>query len=94
MGYGLGPLSAEAAAFGADLLAAAAHTLPSAIVVDIGRTPDGWAVIEANAAWAGGHYTADPEGALDVVLRAAAPAGAVGEHDRRFVRRPAPAPAP
>ena len=69
------------------LLAGCAHTLPTAIVVDIGTTDgDGWAVIEANAAWASGRYTADPDAALDVVLRAAAPAAQLTPRDRPFVR--------
>lgn len=81
------PLCAAALAFGSELLAAAGHTLPSAIVVDIGVTDVGqWAAIEANAAWASGCYTSDPERALDVVLRAAGPAVRLGERDRAFVR--------
>ncbi|MER5896494.1 ATP-grasp domain-containing protein [Streptomyces sp. NPDC001876] len=81
------PLSAGALAFGADLLAAAGHTLPSAIVVDAGTTDAGrWAVIEANAAWASGCYASDPDRALDVVLRAAGPVGRLTERDRAFVR--------
>ncbi|MDQ0795827.1 ATP-grasp domain-containing protein [Streptomyces sp. B1I3] len=82
-----GPLPAGALAFGAELLAAAGHTLPSAIVVDAGVTDTGqWAVVEANAAWASGCYASDPERALDVVLRAAGPAAELAEHDRAFVR--------
>jgi hypothetical protein len=85
----LGPLSAEATCFAADLLAGCAHTLPSAIVVDIGTVAGGgWAVIEANAAWASGRYTADPDTALDVVLRAAAPVNRLNARDTPFVRRP------
>lgn len=83
----LAPLPDGALAFGADLLAAAGHTLPSAIVVDVGLTDAGqWAVIEANAAWASGCYASDPERALDVVLRAAGPAARLTERDRAFVR--------
>ncbi|WP_329210027.1 ATP-grasp domain-containing protein [Streptomyces sp. NBC_00683] len=82
-----GPLSAGALAFGADLLAAAGHTLPSAIVIDAGLTDAGqWAVVEANAAWASGCYASDPDLALDVVLRAAGPVGQLTERDRAFVR--------
>ncbi|MBO1332539.1 ATP-grasp domain-containing protein [Streptomyces sp. VRA16 Mangrove soil] len=63
-------------------------TLPSAIVVDVGRLADdgGWAVVEANAAWASGHYACDADAALDVVLRAARPVDAVGHRDARFLR--------
>ncbi|WP_369217108.1 ATP-grasp domain-containing protein [Streptomyces flavofungini] len=86
----LGPLSDDAAAFGAELLAACRDTLPSAIVVDVGLAEGRWSVIEANAAWASGMYTADPQRALDVVLRAACPAGAVIPRDRRFLRAGSP----
>ncbi|MFJ6855258.1 ATP-grasp domain-containing protein [Streptomyces sp. NPDC091271] len=83
----LAPLSAEAHAFGSELLAAAGHTLPSAIVVDVGFTDEGhWAVIEANAAWASGCYSSDPDRAPEVVLRAAGPSAHLAERDRPFVR--------
>ncbi|MFE9726894.1 ATP-grasp domain-containing protein [Streptomyces sp. NPDC005794] len=94
----LAPLSPAAHAFGTELLAAAGHTLPSAIVVDVGLTDVGqWAVIEANAAWAGGCYESSPDRALDVVLRAAGPAAHLTERDSAFVRcvsgrRPSAAP--
>ncbi|MFI9723295.1 ATP-grasp domain-containing protein [Streptomyces sp. NPDC052396] len=83
-----GPLSPEAAAHGAGLLAGYGHTLPSAIVVDIGLVRGEWAVVEANAAWASGIYTADPDRSLEVVLRAAGPREAVAERDRPYVRPP------
>ncbi|MEU8890121.1 ATP-grasp domain-containing protein [Streptomyces sp. NPDC048442] len=86
----LGPLSEDAAAFGAELLSACSGTLPSAIVVDVGKVGGGWAVIEANAAWASGMYTTEPQRALDVVLRAAGPADAVTPRDRPFLRNPTP----
>ncbi|MGQ4451038.1 ATP-grasp domain-containing protein [Streptomyces griseus] len=83
----LGPPDGDALAFGRDVLAAAGASLPSAIVVDVGRDDEGrWAVIEANAAWAGGCYLADPERALDTVLRAAGPAADLSPRDRAFVR--------
>ncbi|MEU4778061.1 ATP-grasp domain-containing protein [Micromonospora sp. NPDC023633] len=91
----LGPASTDALAFGTDLLAGYGHTLPSAIVVDVGLTDGRWAVIEANAAWASGAYEADPDLVLDVVLRAAGPTASVSARDRRFIRRPQrPEPAP
>jgi hypothetical protein len=46
------------------------------------------AVIEANAAWASGLYTSDPQRALDVLLRAAAPVQSIAARDRRFLRSP------
>ncbi|MFG2212390.1 ATP-grasp domain-containing protein [Streptomyces sp. NPDC048638] len=82
----LGPLTPDAAAFGAELLARCGAALPSAIVVDIGRLDGHWAVIEANAAWASGRYTSDPDLALDTVLRAAGPADRVAARDLPFVR--------
>ncbi|MFE3830688.1 ATP-grasp domain-containing protein [Streptomyces sp. NPDC059092] len=86
----LGPLHKDAAAFGAELLAECRDTLPSAIVVDVGTADGDWSVIEANAAWASGVYTADPQRALDVVLQAAGPAEAVTPRDHRFLRVPNP----
>ncbi|MGW2632995.1 ATP-grasp domain-containing protein [Streptomyces chattanoogensis] len=82
----LGPLSRDAAAFGAELLERCGATLPSAIVVDVGRLDGHWAVIEANAAWASGRYTSDPDLALDTVLRAAGPVERVAARDLPFVR--------
>ncbi|MFI5653892.1 ATP-grasp domain-containing protein [Streptomyces anulatus] len=83
----VGPPDGDALAFGRDVLAAAGETLPSAIVVDVGRDDEGrWAVIEANAAWASGCYSADPDRALETVLRAAGPATALSPPDLDFVR--------
>lgn len=84
----LGPPSADALAFGTDILAGYGHTLPSAIVVDVGLIDGHWAVIEANAAWASGAYEADPDLVLDVVLRAAGPTTSVSARDRQFIRQP------
>ncbi|CAO0836883.1 ATP-grasp domain-containing protein OS=Streptomyces microflavus OX=1919 GN=Smic_32190 PE=4 SV=1 [Streptomyces microflavus] len=47
-----------------------------------------WAVVEANAAWGSGCYEADPDRALDTVLRAAGPVTELSAYDRDFVRRP------
>lgn len=82
----LGPATAGALAFGADLAAGFGHTLPTAIVVDVGVIDGRWAVIEPNAAWASGSYAADPDLVLDVVLRAAGPRSTVSDHDRQFIR--------
>ncbi|MET9953154.1 ATP-grasp domain-containing protein [Streptomyces sp. NPDC006339] len=82
-----GPAAPDALRFGAELLAAVGGTLPSAVVVDVGRTEEaGWAVVEANMAWFAHCYAADPAAVLDVVLRAAGPRGRVGERDRSFLR--------
>ncbi|POG44273.1 hypothetical protein BV881_27730 [Streptomyces sp. ZL-24] len=84
----LGPPAPGALAFGRDLLAAAHRTLPSAIVVDVGVDDEGrWAVVEANAAWGSGYYAADPDRALDVVLRAAGPQTELSPYDRDFLRQ-------
>ncbi|MFG2286669.1 ATP-grasp domain-containing protein [Streptomyces sp. NPDC048595] len=90
----LGPLPSDASAFGAELLDAYGHTLPTAIVVDVGVVDGRWAVVEANAAWASGIYAADPRRALDVVLRAAGPIGAFGTRDRPYLRPSASLPQP
>ncbi len=81
--------AAEVLAFTRDVLAASAAgaPLPSAAVVDVGRTENGrWAVVEANAAWASGGYAAAPDAVLDVVLRSAGPADQLPTTDRPFLR--------
>lgn len=65
------------------------RTPPTAIAVDVGMIDGRWAVVEANAAWAGGTYTADPQRALDVILRASGPADAVTDRNRPCLRAPA-----
>ncbi|MFJ7150355.1 ATP-grasp domain-containing protein [Streptomyces sp. NPDC100445] len=80
-------------AFADDLLATCGGDLPSAVVVDVGllATPehgaaDQWAVVEANMAWFSNCYAADPDRALDVVLRSSGPRTQTAERDRRFRR--------
>ncbi|MFI2300876.1 ATP-grasp domain-containing protein [Actinacidiphila glaucinigra] len=80
------PAAREVREFAGRLFASGVPELPDAIVVDVGRTGDGWAVVEANAAWASGHYACDADAVLDVVLRAAAPLAGFGPRDRRFLR--------
>jgi len=80
--------------FAREVLKESAGMLPSAVVVDVGLIDEAGgakgdpvpAVIEANAAWASGHYAADPERVLDVVLRAAGPSAETSGHDRAFLR--------
>ncbi|MFD9540080.1 ATP-grasp domain-containing protein [Streptomyces sp. NPDC060022] len=79
--------------FAGRLAEACGATLPSGVVVDIGRMrgtggrdTERWAVVEANMAWFSNVYAADPAGALDVVLRAAGPRGQVRARDARFCR--------
>lgn len=80
----------EALAFTDALLAAEGHTLPSAVVVDVGlvtdpdRGTEAWAVVEANMAWFSNAYAADPGRVLDVVLRSAGPQDALSDADRQF----------
>ncbi|MFG2882483.1 ATP-grasp domain-containing protein [Streptomyces sp. NPDC048297] len=75
------------------LVTAAGHTLPSAVVVDVGqlldpyRTDHRWAVVEANMAWFSHAYAADPARVLDVVLRAAGPRAHMRPRDVAFERR-------
>ncbi|MFD7256097.1 ATP-grasp domain-containing protein [Streptomyces sp. NPDC059874] len=81
------PYAAEVRAFAAELLAAADGSLPSAAVVDVGLLDEGgWAVVEANPAWASGGYACDPGKVLDVVLRAAGPKAETAPEDLPFVR--------
>lgn len=63
----------EVLAFMADLLEEDDLCLPSACVVDVGLIPEeGWAVIEANQAYASGIYhEADAEALLPIIARAA-----------------------
>ncbi|GAA3491618.1 ATP-grasp domain-containing protein [Streptomyces cremeus] len=86
----VGPLSQDASVFGTDLLSACGTTLPSAIVVDVGRTDGQWAAIEANAAWASGMYSADPQRALDVLLRSTGLIESMPADDHRFFRHSSP----
>ncbi|MEV4440462.1 ATP-grasp domain-containing protein [Streptomyces sp. NPDC049577] len=76
--------------FARDLLAAHGETLPSAVVLDVGVVAraggDEWAVVEANMPWFANCYAADPDRALDVVLRAAGPRSRLEARDRRFCR--------
>jgi hypothetical protein len=61
--------------------------LPAAVVVDVGRIRDrGWAVVEANAAWASGLCDVDPRAVLPVLRRAAVPRASVTATDRRWLR--------
>ncbi|MFE9045277.1 ATP-grasp domain-containing protein [Streptomyces sp. NPDC007818] len=86
--------AAELTEFADRLVATAGHTLPSAVVVDVGQLLDPyrpghrWAVVEANMAWFSHAYTADPARVLDVVLRAAGPRENLRARDAAFVRHP------
>ncbi|NEB37139.1 ATP-grasp domain-containing protein [Streptomyces sp. SID14515] len=89
------PQEAAVRAFVRRLTDACGATLPGAVVVDVGRmrrpgpgpaAAADWAVVEANMAWFSTVYAADPDRALDVVLRSAGPDGLVRERDLAFRR--------
>jgi hypothetical protein len=76
-----------ARAFADALLADPEVELPAAVVVDVGRIRDrGWAVVEANAAWASGLCGVDPRAVLPVLRRATVPLASVTDMDRRWLR--------
>jgi hypothetical protein len=63
--------------------------LPPGVVLDVGHIEGrGWAVVEANAAWASGVCGCDAAEVLRVVRRTTLPAASVTEADRRWVRVP------
>jgi hypothetical protein len=62
---------AEAGAFAEAVLCDPRASLPPAVVLDVGVIRgEGWAVVEANAAWGSGVYGCDPDQVLRVVRRA------------------------
>ncbi|MFF4738693.1 ATP-grasp domain-containing protein [Streptomyces sp. NPDC001262] len=86
------PDEREVRDFAKGLMATEGHTLPSAVVVDVGlmTTSPGkshWAVVEANMPWFANCYAADPDLVLDVVLRAAGPRSRLAAQDQQFCRR-------
>lgn len=65
----------------------AAVDLPPAIVIDVGEIAGrGWAVVEANPAWASGICGVDPRVVLPVLRRACVPATRVAAEEFRWVR--------
>lgn len=78
----------EAHDFGDEVLRVSSDWLPSAVVLDVGRiTGRGWAVVEANQAYASGIYGgADTNAILDVIYRSAGPLTNVSESDKKFIR--------
>lgn len=78
---------AAALAFAAALLADPAAALPPAVVVDVGLLRGGgFAVVEANAAWASGVCGCDPRAVLPVLRRACQRQAALRPEDQRWVR--------
>lgn len=78
----------EAIDFAETVLAHQPEKLPSAVVLDVGIIEGrGWAVVEANQAYASGIYGDAPvDDLLNVILRAAGPQHLLLERDRPFVR--------
>jgi hypothetical protein len=77
----------QAQAFCQTLLADATVMLPPACVMDVGRIAGrGWAVIEANPAFASGIYGCDPTAVLSVVNRATRPMNAITTQDAFWVK--------
>lgn len=68
------------------LIADPAIQIPPAVVIDVGRIDGrGWAVVEANAAWASGIYGCDPDRVLEVIARACMKSEEVGEQEMRWI---------
>lgn len=78
----------QANEFGAAVLKRYGDLLPSAVVLDVGHIEEqGWAVVEANQAYASGIYgEADVNAVLDVCRRSSGPMSKVSERDRKFLR--------
>jgi hypothetical protein len=73
----------EASAFAAAVLERV--PMPPGVVLDIGRIAgQGWAVVEANPAWASGLYGCDPAAVLPVLRRAATPRNPLLQQDLRW----------
>ncbi len=78
---------AAALTFAQEVLADPMVALPPAVVLDVGMIAGrGWAVIEANAAWAAGVYGCDPDAILPVLQHALARRDALTEAEQRWVR--------
>lgn len=78
---------AEPVRFGVEVRVIAAVDLPPAIVIDVGEIAGrGWAVVEANPAWASGICGVDPRVVLPVLRRACVPATRVAAEEFRWVR--------
>ena len=76
-----------AEAFAGSVLAVAGGYLPAGVVLDVGRIAgQGWAVVEANPAWASGIYGCAPAAVLPVVARSVVSREAVPAMDIAFVR--------
>lgn len=71
----------------ARVLADPAVELPAALVIDVGEIVGrGWAVVEANPAWASGLCGTDPHAVLPVLRRACLSAARLAPEDRAWLR--------
>ncbi|WP_053237368.1 ATP-grasp domain-containing protein [Sandaracinus amylolyticus] len=71
----------------ASLLADPEVALPPAVVIDVGRIEGrGFAVVEANAAWAAGICGCDPDAVLRAVARTCVPTSSLDDITRRWAR--------
>jgi hypothetical protein len=78
--------SEEAFHWCSEMIADASVQIPPSVALDIGRMENrGWAVVEANAAWASGIYRCDPARVLPVVARACLKSGDVADEEKRWV---------
>jgi hypothetical protein len=80
---------AEAAlSFGRELLSDATVAVPPAVTIDVGLIRGrGWAVVEANSAWASALYWADPRLVLPVLARASRSIDSVSSEDAPWTQR-------
>jgi hypothetical protein len=77
---------AQALEFATQVLRNTTIDCPPAFVMDIGLIQDrGWAVLEANPAWASGVYGCSPDAVLSVVRRACIPSSELPDSDRQWV---------
>jgi hypothetical protein len=75
-----------ARAFAQMVLAEQRHTLPPAVVLDVGIIQGrGWSVVEANPVWASGFYGCDPQQILPVLKRCCRNRSELTEEDRRWL---------
>lgn len=76
----------DAVTFAAMLLTDRSIDMPPAFVLDVGQIRDrGWAVVEANPAWASGIYECNPAKVLQVLHRATVRAEELNPEDQRWV---------
>lgn len=78
---------AGALAFATDVLADAGSSLPPGVVLDVGIIGGrGFAVVEANPAWASGLYGCNPGDVLTVIAASVCSRGGLSESLERFTR--------